>query len=95
MGTVFIHAVNYFEQHAHETGNYPKYPNQLGETKVAMNVGAIMGVSTATIKKKIRQLAASGWFVSKHKSIQNPVGTYEMAYRDNTPHPSFKRNIKR
>ena len=91
LGSVFVHVVNFFEKHAHETGGYPKYPNQLGETSVAMGVGAAMGVSTATTKKKIRQLGALGWFVMKHRSIQNPVATYEMAYKHNTPHPSFKR----
>jgi len=90
LGAVFVHVVNEFVKHAHKTGNYPKLPDQLGETQIAMNVGAVMGVTTSTARKKIRQLAAVGWFASKHKSIQNPVGTYDRAFWGKTPHPGIK-----
>ncbi len=89
-GAAFVHVVNEFEKHSRRYGTYPKYPNQMGENHLAMNIGAVMGVTTSTARKKIRQLAATGWLVSKHKSVQNPVATYEMAFKERTPHPSFK-----
>ena len=91
LGAVFVHVINEFVKHAHAHNNYPNYPDQLGETHLAMNVGVNLGVTTATAKKKIRQLAGTGWLVSKHRSIQNPVGTYERAFQERKPHPSFKR----
>ena len=91
LGSVFVHVVNEFEKHSRAYNTYPKYPNQLGETHLARNVGAVLGVTTTTARKKIRQLAATGWLVSRHKSIQNPVATYEMAFKERAPHPSFKR----
>lgn len=94
LGSVYVHVVNEFEKYSRNRGTYPKYPNQLGETFLAMNVGAILGVTTSTARKKIRQLSGTGWLVSKHRSIQNPVATYEMAFRENAPHPSFVRHIE-
>lgn len=91
LGTVFVHVVNEFTKHAHDHKIYPNYPERMGETKLSMNIGAVMGVATSTARKKIKQLSGTGWLQSKHKSIQNPVATYMIAFQEREPHPSFKR----
>lgn len=92
MAPIFVSIVNQFIRYAHEHKTYPDLPGALGETKIAMELGIALGVTTKTARMKVRQLIGSGWLCGKYRNIENPVITYNRAAENYTPHPAFNKN---